>query len=95
MKKRLDKLCSLVDGNIVADIGCDHGYLCEMLVEKGVKEIYACEVTQKNLEKAKNNIVNYVNRKCIKGGVNNAALCCGKLCGSCGSPENTGFGERG
>ena len=64
MKKRLDKLCSLVEGNIVADIGCDHGYLCEMLVEKGVNEIYACEVTEKNLEKAKNNIVNYVNRKC-------------------------------
>ncbi len=64
MKKRLDKLCSLVDGDICADIGCDHGYLCEMLVEKGVKKIFACEVTTKNVNKAKANITNYINRFC-------------------------------
>lgn len=63
MKKRLEKLCNLADGDAIADIGCDHGFLCEMLIEKGVKQIYACEVTQKNLDKARANIENYVNRK--------------------------------
>ena len=71
MKRRLDKICSLCEGNICADIGCDHGYLCEMLIDKHIKEIYACEVTEKNLDKAKNNIVNYVLNHCqninIKG----------------------------
>ena len=62
MKKRLSKLCDLVEGQVVADIGCDHGFLCEMLIEKGCSEIYACEVTQKNLDKARANITNYVNR---------------------------------
>ncbi len=64
MKKRLQKLCNLTEGDACADIGCDHGYLCEMMVEKGVKDIYACEVTEKNLMKAQKNITNYINRKC-------------------------------
>ena len=63
MKKRLLKLCELVEGQVVADIGCDHGFLCEMLIEKGCSQVYACEVTQKNLEKAKQNITNYIKRK--------------------------------
>lgn len=63
MKKRLNKLCDLVEGRVVADVGCDHGYLCEMLLCKDVDKIYACEVTQNNLEKAKSNITNYVHRK--------------------------------
>ena len=63
MKKRLSKLCSLVEGKTIADIGCDHGYLCEMLVERDFDKIFACEVTTNNLEKAKENITNYVHRK--------------------------------
>lgn len=63
MKKRLTKLSSLVEGDVVADIGCDHGYLCEMLLDKDINKIYACEVTINNLEKAKTNITNYVSRK--------------------------------
>lgn len=63
MKKRLTKLCELAEGQVVADIGCDHGFLCEMLIEKGCKEVYACEVTEKNLKKAKDNITIYVKRK--------------------------------
>ena len=63
MKKRLSKLCSLAEGKTIADIGCDHGYLCEMLLEKDFDKIFACEVTKNNLEKAKQNITNYVCRK--------------------------------
>lgn len=63
MKKRLSKLCSLTNGVSVADIGCDHGYLCEMLIEKNFNNIYACEITNNNLNKAKQNIINYVSRK--------------------------------
>ena len=62
MTKRQTKLCDLVEGQVVADIGCDHGFLCQMLVEKGIREIYACEVTEKNLSKARQNIVDYVQK---------------------------------
>ncbi len=63
MKKRLSKLCSLAEGKTIADIGCDHGYLCEMLLDRAFDKIFACEVTTNNLEKAKQNITNYVCRK--------------------------------
>lgn len=62
MKKRLSKLSSLTEGKTVADIGCDHGYLCEMLLEHNFDKIFACEVTTNNLEKAKQNITDYVCR---------------------------------
>ncbi len=62
--KRLKKIASLCQGDICADIGCDHGYLCEMLIDKQVKQIFACEVTTKNLEKAKQNITRYVQKHC-------------------------------
>lgn len=67
MKKRLTKLCDLVEGQVVADIGCDHGFLCQMLIEKGISDLYACEVTEKNLNKARKNIENFLhNTKRIK-----------------------------
>ena len=63
MKKRLQKLMELAEGQTVADVGCDHGYLCEMLTKTNFREISACEVTSKNLHKAKTNITNYVYRE--------------------------------
>ncbi|WP_305085296.1 class I SAM-dependent methyltransferase [uncultured Dubosiella sp.] len=50
---RLDAIYAWVDGNVVADIGCDHGYIPLWCVQdKGIKA-YACDVASKPLERAR------------------------------------------
>lgn len=44
----------------VADIGCDHGYLGIWLLRQGIASyVYACDLREKPLEKAKANSVSY------------------------------------
>ncbi len=46
--------------SIVADIGCDHGYLCiDLIKEKRAKKCYAMDVAQGPLNQARNTIQRY------------------------------------
>ena len=52
--KRLSTLVEWIDGTVLADIGCDHGYVAvnAILLEK-VENAYACDIAQGQLENAK------------------------------------------
>lgn len=53
--KRLNKIEELIEvGSVVADIGCDHGYLCIDLVQKKIaSKCYAMDVAEGPLNQAK------------------------------------------
>ncbi|MCF0105350.1 MAG: SAM-dependent methyltransferase [Holdemanella sp.] len=55
--KRLSTLVEWIDGTVLADIGCDHGYVAvnAILLEK-VEKAYACDIAQGPLENAKKTI---------------------------------------
>ena len=60
LSKKLEAICNLVDGNVVADIGCDHGYLAIYLaLKKQNIYVYACDVRQSPLNMAKKNALKY------------------------------------
>lgn len=61
LSKRLSYLVNEVPFNsIVADIGCDHGYLVIELAQKGqIKKGFACDVNEGPLQSAKINIEKY------------------------------------
>lgn len=57
ISKRLKAIIDWVDGNCLADIGCDHAYVaCQAVLEKKVKKAYACDIAQGPLDNAKANI---------------------------------------
>ncbi len=59
LSRKLLLISKLVRGNVVADVGCDHGKLCIYLaLTKNIK-LYACDVRKKPLEKAKENAKKY------------------------------------
>ncbi len=50
----------LLPCNTVADIGCDHGYLCAYLLQKGTcKSAIASDINKAPLESAKNTAIRY------------------------------------
>lgn len=55
MTKRLQELFSLIDScSVFADIGCDHGYITQAVVNSGIaKKVYATDVSLQSLNKAK------------------------------------------
>lgn len=63
---RLNEIYNLIDNNkIVADIGCDHGYLSVYLAKYKNAEVYAVDKNEKPLKKAErlayeNNLLNKV-----------------------------------
>ena len=61
LSKRLEQVASMVTkGNIIADIGTDHGYVPIYLVEKGIcPKAYAMDINQGPIESAIKNIENY------------------------------------
>lgn len=61
ISNRLQKVASLVKrGNIVADIGTDHGYLPIYLVKQGITDrVIAMDVRKGPLDKACNNVAEY------------------------------------
>ena len=61
LSKRLKTVADLVTkGNIVADVGTDHGYVPIYLVEKGISPFaYAMDVNEGPLNKAKLNIAEH------------------------------------
>lgn len=56
---RLKAIANLVEGNVVADIGCDHAYLSIFLAMNKCDYVYATDVREKPLERAKQNIKSY------------------------------------
>ncbi len=55
--KRLQKIIDCIDGNVLADIGCDHGYVAvNAVLDYRVKKAYACDIAPQPLERAKNTI---------------------------------------
>ncbi len=61
ISKRLKTIANLVDSNqIVADIGCDHGYLSIYLIKnKLCKKVIASDINENALNQAKKNINKY------------------------------------
>ena len=61
LSKRLAKVATLVlPADVLADVGCDHGYLAIYLAERKIcKRIIAMDVNKGPLQKAAENIVKY------------------------------------
>ncbi len=61
LSKRLQAVAEKVDnGNIVCDVGCDHGYVSIYLTEKKISpKVYAMDVRTGPLERAKEHIKEY------------------------------------
>ena len=65
ISKRLKTICSFVHPyKVIADIGCDHGYLIKEAIDKyGITEAYAIDNKKGPLDSAKNNLKDYDNVK--------------------------------
>lgn len=61
--KRLNEIVNFIDQNdVVADIGCDHGYLLELAIKrKNIKKCYAIDNKMGPLNSAKRNLEKYKN----------------------------------
>lgn len=61
LSPRLSACCSFVSpGAIVADVGCDHGYVSIYLLQNGLaKQVYACDIKEGPLTSARHNAVKY------------------------------------
>lgn len=61
--KRIKAIANFINENdIVADIGCDHGYLLKLAIEdKNIKKGYAVDNKEGPLNSAKNNLKQYNN----------------------------------
>ncbi len=61
LSKRLQAIANMVNpGEVVADIGTDHGYIPIYLIQEGIcKHTYACDINKGPYEKAKQHIASY------------------------------------
>lgn len=61
LPKRLQTIADLVDKNtVIADIGCDHGWLpIYLCLNNKIKKAYACDVAKMPLSKAQENVKKY------------------------------------
>lgn len=56
--KRLKAIVEWIQGDILADIGCDHAYVAtQALIQNKVSRAYACDIAQGPLENAKKTIM--------------------------------------
>ena len=68
MTKRLEEICSrLSKTKTFADVGCDHGYCAQYMLENGLCErAYITDVSAKSLKKAETLLKEYIDAgKCI------------------------------
>lgn len=57
LSRRLRRLVSLIDQDVIADIGCDHALLCTAAIaQKKAKKAYACDLRKGPLRQAEANI---------------------------------------
>lgn len=71
---RLEFIASCVPScKTLADVGCDHGQLCELVIKSSKAEkVYACDVSDKCLQKAKRLLAPYENVEfCLSDGLEN------------------------
>lgn len=55
--RRLQAIAQMADQEVIADIGCDHAYVCILAVQSGrVRKAYACDVAPGPLENAVSSI---------------------------------------
>ena len=66
LSKRLFEISKLVEGSVVADVGCDHGLLSAYLAVKKSKFVYACDFRIKPLQKAVKNAEKFKAKNNIK-----------------------------
>lgn len=60
LTKRLKLISELVEGQVVADVGCDHGKLTKELFENGkIKFAYISDISKSSLQKAIDLLNNY------------------------------------
>ncbi len=61
---RLDILFDLIgEGEVFADVGCDHGYIAEMVIKSGkYKKVILSDISKKSLDKAVNLLSTYGDR---------------------------------
>ena len=62
MKERIAHICSLLSkAEVFADVGCDHGYMAEYMLEKGLcGKAYITDVSGKCLKKAETLLARYI-----------------------------------
>ena len=66
ISKRLEKIYNLVNGNIIADVGCDHGKLSHKLLSTDrCKFVYVSDISKPSLEKAEKLLSKYKNFESI------------------------------
>lgn len=66
MRPRLAELLKMIAGHTVADIGCDHGLLCEALLLQG-HHVIGTDVSQASLDKARHRLKNHTRFEARKG----------------------------
>ena len=59
LSDRLKAVASLVRGQVAVDVGCDHAYLSIYLAMNGLRRVYATDVRNKPLRRAKINVAKY------------------------------------
>lgn len=57
LSNRLASILEWIDTGVLADIGCDHGYLaCQAVLENKARKAYACDVAEGPLQQARRTI---------------------------------------
>lgn len=68
MKDRVERICAALPiCKTLADVGCDHGYMAEYALRKGIAEtVYVSDISAGSLKKAETLLAEYVEAgKCI------------------------------
>lgn len=59
LSDRMRAVANLAEGKVVADIGCDHGYISMHLVQNGFKKAVAMDLREGPLQMARTNVRDY------------------------------------
>lgn len=74
LSKRLLKIANIVSGDIVADVGCDHGKLSYYLLKNNIaKKVYVSDISKPSLSKAE--------KLLSSENLNYSSICCDGLNG--------------
>ncbi|MDL2237326.1 class I SAM-dependent methyltransferase [Christensenellaceae bacterium OttesenSCG-928-K19] len=70
---RLEAIVGYVNGTgVVADIGCDHGYAAQALIEQGrAQKVIACDISEASLDKARKLVESQGLQDCVETRVGN------------------------
>lgn len=74
LSNRLKTISSLVDAQVIADVGCDHGKMADYLLSRGLIQFaYVSDISEASLSKAKTLLSKYGNKY--------KSICCDGLLG--------------